>query len=127
MGTKQILTLATTALVGLMLYYGIYDQSAPLMWLASTSLDYTYLRVALIAVLIALLLSSPPRSNKFRLFLAGFSVSLIGLSIWLIDTYAAGILDAVVFIEIAILFMIEALESQPAALRTGTKREVALK
>lgn len=96
-----------------MFFDGLYHHDAPLMWLASTSLNYAYMRVALIIVLVTLLLTSPPRSAYFRLFLIGFSsalfISTIALSYW----YAIGLLDAIVFIEVSIIFMIEALEATP--------------
>ncbi|MDB5168342.1 MAG: hypothetical protein JWO55_600 [Candidatus Saccharibacteria bacterium] len=111
MGVKRLLIVITTLLVCAMLFSGLYQPDTPLMWLASTSIYYAYMRAALIVVLVTLLVTSPPRSGYFRLFLAAFAsalaISAIHLSYW----YAISLLDAVIFIEVAIIFMIESLEA----------------
>lgn len=111
MGVKRLLILITTFLVSAMLFSGLYQPDAPLMWLASTTSNYAYMRVALIAVLLTLLVTEPPRSGYFRIFLGAFSAALAISTITLSYWYAIGILDAIVFIEVAIIFMIEALEA----------------
>lgn len=111
MGTKSLMIIVTTLLVGTMLFSGLYQPESPLMWLAATTINYAYMRAALIVVLLTLLITNPPRSGYFRIFLMAFStalgVSTILLSYW----YAIGILDAIIFIEVAIIFMIESLEA----------------
>lgn len=108
---KKLLIAALIFLLGAMFIDGLYHKDAPLMWLASTSVEYAYIRVALIAALLTLLFSSPPRSAAFRTFLMAFA-GVIGLSTVLMSIfYAVPLLDAVVFIEVAIILMIEALES----------------
>jgi hypothetical protein len=111
MGIKRLLIIATIFLVGVMLFDGLYHKDAPLMWLASTSPDYAYIRTILVIVLAALFVSSPPRSHRFRLFLGGFATALFGGTLGLSMSYAINLLDAVVFTEVAIIFMIEALEA----------------
>jgi hypothetical protein len=113
MGVKRLLIVATGILVSAMLFDGLYQKDSPLMWLASTDVNYAYMRVALIAVLIALFVSSPPRSVNFRLFLAVFAAALFGSTVWLSATYEINALDAIIFTEISIIFMIEALEANP--------------
>jgi hypothetical protein len=111
MGVKRLLIIATIFLVGMMLFDGLYHKDAPLMWLASTSPDYVYIRTILVVVLTALFVSSPPRSYRFRLFLGGCAAALFGGTLWLSMSYAIGLLDTVIFVEVAIIFMIEALEA----------------
>jgi hypothetical protein len=110
MGVKRLLIIITTFIVCAMLFSGLYQPDAPLMWLAATTTNYAYMRAALVIVLLTLLVTNPPRSGYFRVFLAAFSaalgISTILLSYW----YAIGILDAIIFIEVAIIFMIESLE-----------------
>jgi hypothetical protein len=114
MGVKKLLIVITTFLVSAMLFSGLYQPDAPLMWLASTSIYYAYMRAALIIVLVTLLVTSPPRSGYFRLFLAAFSSALAISTILLSYWYAISLLDAVIFIEVAIIFMIESLEASTA-------------
>jgi hypothetical protein len=111
MGVKKLLIIMTTLIVCAMLFDGLYQPDAPLMWLAATTLNYAYMRAALIVVLVMLLLTSPPRSHYFRIFLAGFSSALFIGTILLASWYAVGLLDAIIFIEVSIIFMIEALEA----------------
>ena len=117
MGVKKLLIIMTTILVSAMLFDGLYHPEAPLMWLASTTNNFAYMRAALIAVLIMLLITRPPRSQYFRIFLAGFSAALFAGTILLASWYAIGLLDAVVFIEVSIIFMIEALEADAVRVR----------
>lgn len=117
MGIKRVLIVATAFLVGTMLFDGLYYQDAPLMWLASTSSSYVYVRAALVIVLTMLFISSPPRWLQFRLFLGGFAVALFGSTLSLSMSYAVNLLDALIFIEVAIIFMIEALEADQVTIR----------
>lgn len=113
MGVKKLLIIATTFLVCAMLFDGLYQKDAPLMWLASTTINYAYMRMALIVVLIMLLVTRPPRASYFRSFLAGFSSALFISTILLSHWYVIELLDAIVFLEVAIICMIEALETNP--------------
>ena len=78
-------------------------------------------RVVLIGLLGALLLSSPPRSIEFRSALGVASAFLtFGVAIMLSQYYMAA-LDALLFVEVAIIFALEAIESPVLAKGTGKK------
>jgi hypothetical protein len=111
MGVKRLLITITILLVGAMLFSGLYQPDAPIMWLAATTENYAYMRAALIIVLLTLLVTNLPRSGYFRVFLAAFSVALGISTILLSYWYAIGLMDAIIFIEVAIIFMIESLEA----------------
>lgn len=111
MGAKRLMILVTIFLVGAMLFSGLYQPDAPLMWLAATTTNYAYMRAALIVVLLTLLITEPPRSANFRIFLAAFSVGLGISTILLSYWYAVGLMDAIIFIEVAIILMLESLEA----------------
>lgn len=113
MGVKRLLVIATIILVCAMFFDGLYQKEAPLMWLASTTAGYAYMRAALIILLLILLVTTPPRSMYFRTFVAGFSSALFIGTILLSHWYAIGLLDAIVFIEVSIICMIEAVEANP--------------
>lgn len=121
MNTKKLLISAMVVLVVAMLLNGLYYPDSPLMWLAATSNEYAYMRAALIGVLVTLLITDPPRSKAFRVFLGVFASTLFVSTALLINAYTIGILDAVIFVELAIIFMIEALESEPTHETTGLR------
>lgn len=77
-------------------------------------------RVVLIGLLAALLLSPSPRSLQFRTALSAASAGLtFGVAIMLSQYYMA-VLDALLYIEVAIIFALEAIES-PAPIKASAK------
>lgn len=108
---KKLLIVGTILLTGALLVSGVFYPDYPLMWLASTSADYSVVRGVLIAILAVLLFSNPPRAVYFRIFLAACAGVLGIATIGLLLTYNMNLIDAIVFMEIAIIFAIEALES----------------
>lgn len=82
--SKLVLILSTLGLTLLMIV-GMTDPNNPIMWMASTSESFTYLRGFLVAVLLGLLFTQPPRNVIFRGFVG--LVSLIVASWALSLTY----------------------------------------
>ena len=119
MNTKKILIYATSIIVGAMLFSGLYDPNSPLMWLASSTNEYAYMRVALIAVLVSLLITNPARSRYFRTFLASFAAALFASTLFLVNAFTIELVDAIIFIEVAIIFMIEAIEPDATPVRAS--------
>lgn len=62
--------------LSILLFFGLVDPNNPVMWMASTTETYTYIRVALIAILIGLVLTNPPRNIHFRAFVGIVSISV---------------------------------------------------
>lgn len=108
---KKTLIGATILLTAALLLGGIYYPNSPLMWLAGTSIIYAVLRAILIIILGVLLFSNPPRAYLFRYGIGLVAVVLGVATAVCALTYKINIVDAVVFIEIAIIFGIEALEA----------------
>lgn len=78
-------------------------------------------RVVLIGLLASLLLTSPPRSLEFRSALSAASAALtFGVAIMLSQFYIAA-LDALLFVQVAIIFALEAIES-PAPAKAAAKK-----
>ena len=114
---KQVLIITTTLLIGAMLFDGIYYPDSPLMWLASTAIIYAFIRLGLVVILLGLLAFRPPRSFQARVFL-GSVASVLGIvTLVLVGQYNIAFLDAIVFIEVAIILMIEALETDQLTVR----------
>lgn len=107
---KKMLIGGTIILTTALLVTGLTNPGNPLMWLASTSIQYELIRAVLIGILVVLLFTNPPRALYFRAFL-GVGAACLGVgTIVLLATYEMNLIDAVVFSEIAIIFAIEALE-----------------
>lgn len=114
---KQVLIITTTLLIGAMLFDGVYNHNSPLMWMASTDTAYIYVRLGLMVILLSLLAFRPPRSLLGRIFLVVTALGLSISTIILVGQYNIAWLDAIVFIEVSIIFMIEALETEQLSLR----------
>ena len=122
---KQVLIVTTILLIGAMLFDGLYNPDSPLMWMASTAVAYAYVRLGLIVILLGLLAFRPPRSLYGRIFLVVAAVVLCSSTIVLAGLYEVAFLDALIFIEASIIFMIEALETDQLNIRQlGAKTSV---
>jgi hypothetical protein len=75
--SKLILFLSFVSL-GVLLAFGLAAPDSPVMWLASSSSGFAWLRMALMAILFGLMITTPPRNVIFRVFVGLFSVGLIG-------------------------------------------------
>lgn len=95
------------------------------MWFASTSVHYQIIRGILIASLLVVLFSHPPRALYFRWFIGGLSLGLIIIAIASVLTYSMNLLDMIVFIETAIILGVEALEEEHIRLRGITDKITA--
>lgn len=68
------------------------------------------LRLGILALLVMLLVTNPPRSLRIRLLSIAASAMMVGLCMFQLLSYNAFVVDAIIYIELAIVFAIEALE-----------------
>jgi hypothetical protein len=108
---KKTIISGTIILIAALFIGGVYFPNYPLMWMASTSILYEVIRLGLIASLTVLLFSNPPRAVYFRIFLASVAAVLGVSTIVMMFNYDMNLIDAIAFMEIAIIFGIEALET----------------
>lgn len=108
---KRLLIAGTIILTTALLLGGIYYPDDPFMWLASTSTNFEVIRAGLIALLAVLFFADPPRAIFFRVILAACASVLVIGTLWMLSTYTMYLIDAIMFVEIAIIFGVEALES----------------
>lgn len=78
-------------------------------------------RVLLIGLLTSFLFIRPPRSMHLRVFLGVASIALAVGAVSLIPSYVIGVFDAILYVEVAIIFAIEALEITHVSGRNGSK------
>lgn len=107
---KRVVIVGTFLITASLLVGGLYYPDSPLMWLASTSTGFAVLRAIALVWLAVLLVTHPPRPAYLRMLLGAGAVGLLGASLWLTKTYVMQPIDTVVFIELAIISGIEALE-----------------
>lgn len=82
--SKVVLMMSFLAL-NILLVFGLFSPNSTIMWLASTSINFAILRMTLMIVLVALLVTKPPRNVLLRVFIGFLSV---GLASWsLASTY----------------------------------------
>jgi len=107
--------LVAAALVGSMMH-----TNDPFMWFVSSQPAFQAVRGTLLLALLALLFSRPPRSLAFRVMLGLCAMVVAVMTAHGVQTYEVNLIDAVLFIEVAIIFGIEALEIE--SLSTQTER-----
>lgn len=126
--TSRLLIGLTLVLVGVLLIGGLYYPGTLLMGFAGTTAAYALIRGAIILLLLGLLVTQPPRSRLFRVMLGTWAVALAVLAGQLLLTYQIFLLDAIMFIEIAIIFGVEALEpsAAPVSQKIKVRKSIAV-
>lgn len=125
---KRTLIVGTILLTAALLFGAVYYPNFPLMWLAGTTVSYEIIRGVLLAALIAVLVSKPPRSPYVRYFLGGVATSLAMVAGVMVLNDTGHIIDVIVFIESAIILALEALETSyqyATVLPTAARRKIS--
>lgn len=122
MPVYRFLIAATFVLVSALLVGGLYYPDSYAMILADTTMTFTILRSVVCVLLIGLLVTNPPRSIVLRNIIGASSVFLLILTSYLLLNFQMHLLDAIVFVEVAIIFGIEALESSRTIIPIREKR-----
>ena len=113
---KFVLSLSLLGL-SILLIFGIFAPNSPVMWLAATSVEYALIRVVLIAVLIGLLVTNPPRNILFRIVAGTIAMGVSGWA--LSETYQnhMGLLDTLAFLLVSVSTGLAILEPRHTAQR----------
>ena len=124
MTNKLILALSLLGLV-ILLVFGVADPNSPVVWLASTSSVFAWLRAGMIAILFGLMVTDPPRNVYYRVFVGAISMVL---AIWTLDaTYNNGmkLLDTFSILEFSICAGLTALERDYEEVVAEVKKSTA--
>ena len=108
---KKLLIAGTIASLATLTIATSVGHDSLLAAFASNDIIMQGVRIALIGLLAALLITSPPRSLHFRTILGAVSAALSFGVVLMLERYAIGFLDAVFFIEVAIIFALESIET----------------
>lgn len=109
---KYVVIAGTFLITASLLIGGLYYPNSPLMWLASTTTSFAVIRGAILVLLGVLLIVRPPRPVYVRAIIGAAATALLVSAVWFTATYMIQPIDTVVFIEVAIIFGIEALETR---------------
>ena len=127
MNTSKTLIGLTLVFVVTLLISGLMYPDSLLMAFAGVGVTFTVLRAVMIALLVGILLTNPPRSHLFRTMIGVWAVALAVTAGQLLMNYQIHMLDAVLFIEVAIILGAEALELNPAKVNKPVTRKIPVR
>ena len=122
MSIYKFLIAVTLMFVSALLIGGMYYPNSFAMIMADTSTMFTALRAVICVLLFGLLVTNPPRSLALRTSVGVGSLFLLGITVYQLMNFQMFILDAIVFVEVAIIFAIEAFESRRVSIPVREKR-----
>ncbi len=112
MSSGKSLVAATLCFIIFLFVGSIYFPNTLVMSLADTTSVYQFLRGAIVVLLVSILVTTPPRSLTLRGIIGGWSFLLAVQAIEALFSYQLRLLDGLVFLEVAIILAIEALETR---------------
>lgn len=109
--SKLVLLLSLLG-IAILFTLGLTDPNNPVVWLASTSVDFAVLRMAMMIALAALLVTHPPRNIYLRMIVGVFAFSIAGWSLWATYSNAILLLDSLSILQFSISTGLIVLESE---------------
>jgi hypothetical protein len=106
----KLILLMSFVCLGILLITGLAAPDSPIMWLAATSSGYAELRSVLMILLVALLVTTPPRNVMLRSLVGASAITLFS---WcLLGTYnnQIQIVDSLAFMLVSVATGLAALE-----------------
>lgn len=110
---NKVLTAGLILMTALLLTGSIVFPDHASMWLASTSLSINIVRVLMIAVLLVLLFTNPPRSYTLRAMFGMAAGVVFTVFFGMLANSTMYILDMMVFAQASVILGLEALEFNP--------------
>lgn len=107
--SKVVLFFSIVSL-SILLFFGLVDPNSPVMWMASTTEIFTYIRMALIVILVGLIVTHPPRNIHFRAFVGVVSVSVTSWALNATYNNEMAFLDTLALLQFSISAGLIALE-----------------
>lgn len=124
--SKAVLTLSLFG-IGLLFVFGLTNPDSPVMWMASTSINFAIVRAVLITVLVALIITNPPRNVHFRYFVGIFSAILTSWALNATYNNEMQILDTLSILEFSVCAGLIVLERSGQGVLAKKKQGVATK
>jgi hypothetical protein len=110
--SKIILILSLFAIT-ILLFLGMVDPNNSIMWLASTTHQFTLVRLILIGLLASLLILDPPSNVYLRSFVIFLSLGLVGWSLTATYQNHMNFLDSLTLLQTSVAASLSTLETEP--------------
>lgn len=111
---QKLLIVASLVIVLLFDVFHIYTDPTSLAPVGSIGFEIGRFLTALF--LVSLLITDPPRSLLFRSALGASACAIFGIATYSLFTYQLGFIDTVLYMEVAIILGLEALEPKREAI-----------
>lgn len=119
--SKLVLLLSLLA-TAILFSFGLTDPNSPVVWLASTSLNFAFLRFGIMVALAALLVTHPPRNIYLRLAVGIFASTLATWTLYATYNNDMKLLDSLTLLQFCVSSGLIVLESDNVPLLTTEER-----
>jgi hypothetical protein len=116
--SSKLTIISTIAALGAVLFTSLAQVTNGINYFIASETSYDIVRVGAIAILVSLLFIKAPRSMAMRLFLGLVASVMFFGSVWVLLNYQMLMIDTFVFMAVAIVFGVEALEPERLTLAT---------
>lgn len=106
----------------LLLLGSLFVPDSAIMWLASTSRDMNIVRFCLMALMLLVLLSQPPRSLAARNLLGVSAILFASIALVHLMNGSVKVMDPLVFLMASVVLALEALEADIRSLPASQTR-----
>jgi hypothetical protein len=119
---SKVMLLLSLLGVTILFSFGLTDPNNPIVWLASTSQNFAFLRLGMMLALAALLVTHPPRNIYLRLAIGVFASVLAAWSLYSTYDNQMKLLDSMSLLEFSISAGLVVLESDRFPVETTEER-----
>lgn len=119
--SKLILLLSLLG-IALLFSLGLTNPDNPMVWLASSSMEFAWIRLTMMIALASLLVTHPPRNHYLRLVVGTLAVGLAGWSLWETYNNSMLLLDSFSILQFSVSAGLTVLESDYAPAETEDER-----
>lgn len=119
--SKFILLLSLLG-IALLFSLGLTNPDNPMVWLASSSMEYAWLRLGMMLALASLLVTHPPRNIYLRMLVGAFATVLAGWSLYETYNNRMLLLDSLSILQFSVSSGLTVLESDYLPAETEDER-----
>ncbi len=107
---NRVLLLLTFLSLGFLTFASTRDPNMAAVWLASTDQSYDLLRSGVMAMLVVLMFTNPPRNVVLRIVVGIAAVGLAGWSVYMVYQNVMQLLDGIILLAAGITSLVAVLE-----------------
>jgi len=120
---KQKLTMSTAMVLLIILVASLSKSEVGFMLMMSTAREHNIARIVLVGVLVAMVMTTRPRSKAFRAGLAILSTGITAYALTQTANFELQLFDTLVYLLAGIILMTESLETEHSmALSSSVRR-----